>query len=259
MNNPAQIDFDALAKRMLTDYDAREPGTVFADGLRLSLSEAWRLQTAVAALREGRGETVVGYKIGCVCEQNQRQMGIPHPAWGRLWSTEQFTDQVTLQKSDYANLAIEGEFAVLLDRDIDPAHSTPDDIAASVAEVFPVIELHNLVMHGAEPRGHELIANNAIHAGVVRGKGHKPEPSSTTDLEILFDGKPVDAWQDVNWPGDILQAVGWLIHEPSQTGITLHRGETILTGALGPPIPVADIHHVEVTSSQFGRVEAFFE
>jgi 2-keto-4-pentenoate hydratase len=259
MNDTVQIDFDALAERMLADYDAREPGTVFAEGLRLSLPEAWRLQSAVAGLREGRGETVVGYKIGCVCEQNQRQMGIPHPAWGRLWSTEQFADQVKLKKSDYANLAIEGEFAVLLNRDIDPAHSTPDEFAASVAEVFPVIELHNLVMRGAEPRGHELIANNAIHAGVVRGEGCKPVPSITTDLNILFDGKPADAWQDVKWPGDILQAVGWLVHELSRAGITLHRGDMILTGALGPPLPVADIHHVEVTSSQFGKVEAFFD
>jgi len=266
MNNTEKIDFDALAERMLTDYDNADPGTVFGEGLRLSLPDAWQLQGAVATLREARGETITGYKIGCVAEENRRQMGVPHPVWGRLWNTEQFASGATLQKSDYANLAIEGEFAVVLNRDIDPARSTLDDIAESVAEVFPVIELHNLVMRGDDPKGHELIANNAIHAGVIRGEGCCPEASATTDLNILFDGKPVDAWQSVTWPGEILEATGWLVGELNQRGITLrqgditlHQGDTILTGALGPPILVADIHHVNVTSTQFGDVQAFFE
>ena len=89
---------NALARRMLADYDAVDPGTVFAEGLRLSIPDAWRLQTAVAALREQRGETAVGYKIGCVCAGNQKMMGLTHPVWGRLWSTEQHKDGVALKK-----------------------------------------------------------------------------------------------------------------------------------------------------------------
>lgn len=42
---------DTIAHRMLADYDAANPGTVFADGLRLSIPDAWRLQAAVAKLR----------------------------------------------------------------------------------------------------------------------------------------------------------------------------------------------------------------
>ena len=82
----------ALATQMLIDYDTHHPGTVFSDGLRLELDDAWRLQAAVVALREQRGETVVGYKIGCVAEGNQRAMGLSHPVYGRLWSTEQHSD-----------------------------------------------------------------------------------------------------------------------------------------------------------------------
>ena len=72
MSHLMQHDYASLAQRMLSDYDARTPGTLFADGLRLSLDEAWELQGAVAKLRQQRGEQVIGYKIGCVCEHNQK-------------------------------------------------------------------------------------------------------------------------------------------------------------------------------------------
>ena len=55
MNVPAHFDVDRLAARMLRDYDAHTPGTLFAEGLRLSLDEAQNLQDTVARLRTARG------------------------------------------------------------------------------------------------------------------------------------------------------------------------------------------------------------
>jgi 2-keto-4-pentenoate hydratase len=162
---------EAIAKRMLADYDEANPGTVFAEGLRLSISDAWRLQTAVTGLREQRGESVVGYKIGCVCPGNQEMMGLTHPVWARLWSSEQHKDGVHLQKSTFANLALEAEFAVTLGRAIDPDKTSPGELMDSIASVYPVIELHILMLRGDSPRGHELIASNGILAGVVSAEG----------------------------------------------------------------------------------------
>ena len=253
------FDMQGLAKRMLHDYDAKTPGTAFANGLRLSLEEAWQLQDAVADLREERGERVVGYKIGCVCQENQRANGLAHPVWGRLWSTEQFTDGAKLSRDSFANVAIEGEFAVILSRDIAPDNASQTTIVDSVESIFPVIELHNLMFHGADPKGHELIANNAIHAGVVRGDGGaKPAGAIGTELSVAFDGSIVDQWKQIRWPDDILQAVGWLCERLAVRGGHLQKGETILTGAFGPPIPLGETTHVTVASTQFGEVGATF-
>jgi 2-keto-4-pentenoate hydratase len=250
------FDFDLLAERMLRDYDNRTPGTLFADGLRLSLVEARRLQDEVAQIRQRRGEQVTGYKIGSVSPINQRRNGLPHPVWGRLWSTEQHTDGVRLEKADFANLAIEGEFAIMLGRDVNSGEASLQTIIESVERVFPVIELHNLVFRGADPKGSELIANNAIHSGVVRGDGCvRPSASVVTDLSVQFDGKIVEQWRDIKWPNDILAAVAWLTDNLAQSGLSLRRGQMILTGALGPPLSVADISEVKVSSSQFGTVE----
>ena len=105
---------------------------------------------------------------------------------------------------------------------------------------------------------HELIANNAIHAGMVRGETYKPGTPMITDLSIQFDGETVAEWTKINWPDDVLQAVGWLADQLAQSGLSLEKGQTILTGALGPPLPVGDANQVKVVSSRFGTVEASF-
>lgn len=249
----------AIARRMLADYDAHNPGTVFADGLRLSISDAWRLQSAVATLREKRSECVVGYKIGCVCPGNQKMMGLAHPVWGRLWSTEQNGDGVTLEKADFSNLALEAEFAITLGSTVDPDNASPDDLLSAIGAVYPVIELHNLTLRGAPPHGHELIANNGILAGVVSGEGvSDPTTPLTTDLALLFDGEVVDSWSSLRWPDDILSAIGWLAAKRAEAGECLKEGDVILTGAFGPPLPLDDKTRVDVTSSAFGSVSARF-
>lgn len=258
MQDTGPLDIKSLAARMLHDYDEHMPGTVFADGLRLTLEDAWDLQHAVARLRGERGERVVGYKIGCVCATNQRHFGMSHPVWGRLWSTEQHESGAQLSKAEFANVAIEAEFGVTLSRAIDSSDLSLAKIVAAVENVFAVIELHNPVFHGDDPKGHELIANNAIHAGMVRGETYKPGTPMITDLSIQFDGETVAEWTKINWPDDVLQAVGWLADQLAQSGLSLEKGQTILTGALGPPLPVGDANQVKVVSSRFGTVEASF-
>ena len=44
------------AARQLADYDARQPGTMFAEGVVLDVAEAYELQAAIAELRSRRGE-----------------------------------------------------------------------------------------------------------------------------------------------------------------------------------------------------------
>ena len=124
-----------LAGRMLADYDNATPGTVFAEGLRLTPAEAWRLQSAVADLRERRGERIVGYKIGCVCEGNQKMMGLTHPAWGRLWSTELHETGADLKKARYSNPSMEAEFAISLAAPVDPGRTKTQDLVDVIEDM----------------------------------------------------------------------------------------------------------------------------
>jgi len=251
-------DLQEIAARMLTDYDNAKPGSIFSEGFRLELTDAWRLQTAVTQLREARGEKIIGYKTGCHAPVNQETMGLSQPVWGRLWESELHGNGVALSKSDYANLSIEAEFGVMLSHDLAPGASL-EELAASVGAVYPLLELHNLVLRGDRPHGSELVANNCINCGVVRGQPVTDlDTLRQTDLKLIYDESIVDEWEALRWPDDIIPGLAWLNQSLADFGLHLKAGDLVLTGAWGPPIPVESCTRVDVTSSEFGSVFTTF-
>ena len=260
MTKLTENQLNQYAYQMLLDYDSKTPGTIFKDKIRISIEDAWRIQSAVTNLREQRGEEVIGYKIGCVSKETQLKMGFSKPAWGRLWKNELYSDGVTLEKSIYNNPAMEAEFGIVLNRDLTPELVNLDYILDSIETIHPIIEIHNLVFNGDPPFGAELLANNAIHAGVVIGKPTKANiKSEITDLKLIFDKEIIDTWSDKEWPHDMLSEVEWLVKEQDKIGNILKKGNLILTGAYGLPIPINDKKLIEVTSSLFGNVSAIFK
>ena len=258
MKQPGVIDIESLATRLLGDYDQNRPGAIFLDDLQLTLKDAWQLQHTVARMREERGEQVVGYKIGCVSSINQNHFGLSQPVWGRLWSTEQYGSEVRLSKSDFANVAVEAEFGILLGQTVDSKDTSLVSIFKAIEKVFIVIELHNTVFYGGYPKGYELIATNAIHAGVVRGQEFEPEKSVITNLILYLDNTVVDIWNEIRWPDDILASVSWLANQLAKEELSLEKGQTILTGAFGPPRTIGRSSRSRIVSSRFGTVEALF-
>jgi 2-keto-4-pentenoate hydratase len=164
---------DALAARQLADYDQRRPGTLFADGVELTIDQGYALQSAVTELRQKRGEKVVGYKVGCTSPTIRSQLGIDHCIMGSLFDSEQHPSGAILSGDSYSHLACEGELAIELSRQPSLTDFQSDGIPGCVSRVFPVIELHQYVTRAKSPNAAELIANNAIHAGVVAGSGIK--------------------------------------------------------------------------------------
>ena len=55
------------------------------------------------------------------------------------------------------NPAMEAEFGVILNRDINPEISSFDYILESIEGIYPLIEIHNLIFHGIKPYGAELL------------------------------------------------------------------------------------------------------
>ena len=255
-----QKDIDLFAQKILEDYDSKNPGIIFKRKIKISNTEALLIQSTVSKLRKKRGEEIIGYKIGCVLKETQKKMGFTHPAWGTLWKNELYTSGVSLSKKDYSNPAMEAEFGIILNRDLKPEPISFKYILESIESIHPLIEIHNLVFYGDAPHGAELLANNAIHAGVILGPETKlPKNNQTTDLKLIYDKETIDAWSNKKWPHDMLSEVAWLVKEQAKINNTLKKGDLILTGAYGFPVPINEKKIIEVTSSAFGEVKAIFD
>ena len=259
MRHLTEKDINLFAQKILEDYDTKNPGTIFKDKIKISNADALLLQSAVSKLREKRGEEIIGYKIGCVLKETQKKMGFMQPAWGSLWKNELHANGVSLSKKNFSNPAMEAEFGIILNRDIKPEFVTFGYILESIEAIFPLIEIHNLVFYGDFPHGAELLANNAIHAGVVLGPETKlPINNKTTDLKLIYDKKIIDTWSDKKWPDDMLSEVEWLVKKQAEENNILKKGNLILIGAYGFPVPIDDKKQIEVKSSAFGNVKATF-
>ena len=259
MNKLSVKELDIFANKILEDYDFKNPGVIFKEKKIITNEDALLIQSNVARLREKRGEKVIGYKIGCVSKDTQKKMGFTQPACGYLWKSELYASGVELNKKDYTNPAMEAEFGVILNRDIKPDLASFDYILKSIEGIYPLIEIHNLVFYGNEPYGAELLTNNAIHAGVILGSETKlPSDKTKTDLKLIYDKEVIDTWNNKIWPNNMLSEMEWLVKEQAKKNNYLKKGDLILTGAYGFPVPINDKKLVEVTSSAFGDVTATF-
>ena len=259
MSNLSSKELDLYSNKILEDYDAKNPSQLFKDKVVINNENALLIQSKVADLRLKRGEEIIGYKIGCVSKDTQKKMGFTHPASGFLWNSELHKTGVELNKKDYFNPAMEAEFGVILNRDINPDLVSFDYILESVQSIYPLIEIHNLVFNGDAPNGAELLANNAIHAGVILGPENKvPNSNEITDLKLIYDNEVVDKWIDKKWPFDMLGEIEWLVKDKAKTNNILKKNDLILTGAYGFPVPINEKKLIEVTSSAFGDVSSTF-
>ena len=251
---------DAMAVRQLVDYDQRRPGTIFADGVELSIDQGYALQSAVTELRQKRGEKVVGFKVGCTSPTIRSQLGVDHCITGSLFDTEQHPSGAILSGDSYSHLACEGELAIELSRQPSLKDFQSGGIPECVSRVFPVIELHQYVTRAKNPNAAELIANNAMHAGVVAGVGvMMPLQSGIPSLSVYSNDTLLETCSTENLISTIRSSLQWLIHHLNARDLELRAGQTILTGSVLGLFPIVEPSRFRVESEPFGAVEAFFQ
>lgn len=255
------MDIEQLAKRQLSDYDRHRPGGLFAGySIPMTVDDAYALQMAVARLRVRRGEPVAGYKVGCISPVMQAQLGLDRPVFGLVFETEIHSSGVVLNPDDFDGLAIEGEFAVRIARDIPDANwlrSHPDE---AISSGFAVIELHNYVFRNTPHNAQELIGNNAIHAGLVLPPSELPlsHPSALLDasIQVSRNGATLGAADGRALPEGPFGSVVRLAKHLAGFGRFLLCGQIVLTGSPLPLYRVTGGERIEVSCDTSGTVVA---
>ena len=249
------VDLQELARRMLADYDARTPGQFFGEPLDLTTTLAYALQAEIARLREQRGEKVIGYKVGCTSKPIQVQLGVKEPIFGRLFDTDCHPSGVHLASPRYANLAVEGEMAVRLFKDLPSEPLSAEECRDAIAELFPVIELHHYVLPAAWPPGQWLIASNGMHAGLVLGEIETRcygLPNVSHSLSIRINEVVVGAVEDAVSLTCPIEPLRWLAGQLARFGLQLCEGQMILTGSPMKLYPVAPGSRIVVEAPPLG-------
>ena len=76
MSNFSKKELDLFSIKVLDDYDAKNPSSIFKKKIKITNEDALIIQSNVANLRKNRGEEIIGYKIGCVSKDTQKKWGL---------------------------------------------------------------------------------------------------------------------------------------------------------------------------------------
>jgi 2-keto-4-pentenoate hydratase len=252
-------DLQHLALRQLADDDGRTPNRIFSEPLELTIAQAYELQQQIARLRERRGERIIGYKVGCTSKVIQEQLCIHEPIFGRIFDTHCHASGARLSGANYANLAIEGELAVRLARDLPEPPLADEECADAIEAVFPVIELHHYRLRSHRPCCQELIASNGMHAGLVwveEGGGGPCSPAKGCEITVRIETGSSGIVSQSTAISRPLGSLRWLACRLAEYGLRLARGQVVLTGSPMKLFPVTPGNRIVVETTCFGKSSA---
>jgi 2-keto-4-pentenoate hydratase len=221
---------------------------------------AYRVQTAVNARRAATtGVHPVGRKIGLTSPAVQRQLGVGQPDYGVLFSDMRYEPAGRADPATLLQPRIEAEVAFVLSRDVDEA-VTADSVAGHVELAFAALEIVDSRIAGWDISLADTIADNASSGGYVvaaSGVDLGGVDLAAVRMSMTENGSVVSAGAGSDCMGSPLEALAWLANTSRELGSPLRAGEVVLSGALGPMVPVrpgavyaatiSDVGHVEIT------------
>lgn len=228
----------------------------------LTIDEAYSAQDAAVDVRFQRGETLVGYKVGCTSDSIRRQLGLSEPYYAKM--TEPHVSVVDDRPIDwrrFVSLAIEPELVIRIGRDVDPKRLTDADLIACIDALSAGIELHHFKFWLGKPTAQELIVSNGLFAGLVIGqKWVSPQgvDFQTEVFRLANNGTVVATGVAKDIMGGPLASLRWLATKLAQRGESLGAGQLVIPGSPVALIPIAADAEVNVEITRVGTVSLRF-
>lgn len=244
------LDVRSAAVDVLRAGETAPPKLVVDRFIDTSLDCAYAVQQELTTLRLDRGETQIGYKIGCTSQSIQAQIGVHEPIFGRLFERDRRISPQSIHREDFDGLAVEGELAVELARDPRDLSTSQTDIEEAILHIFPVIELHHFGIPTDALKAPVLVANNAMHAGFVDNRTDQTiDTTSSPNLSIQFDGKKVVSLPFNDLERAIFDSLRWLRDEATSRDDTprLLSPVTVLCGSLAPLFEISEPTEITVS------------
>jgi 2-keto-4-pentenoate hydratase len=228
----------------------------------LDAADAYAIQRMNTERRLVEGRRVVGCKIGLTARAVQAQLGVDQPDFGVLFDDMSFGDAEPIPMQRLHQPKVEAEIAFVLGRDLAMANPGHADVIKAVDHVLPAIEIVGSRIAGWDIRFVDTVADNASSGAFVLGGS--PRLLREIDLRLCGmvmnrRGEPVSVGAGAACLGHPINAVVWLARTMAALGQPLRAGDLVLSGALGPMVPVAPGDVFETHIHGLGSVKAVFE
>ncbi|MGP4015030.1 2-keto-4-pentenoate hydratase [Saccharopolyspora sp. 5N708] len=226
------------------------------------LDQAYDAQSRFIAGRLRDGATVVGSKIGLTAPAVQRQFGVYQPDFGVLLDDMVYAHGEPVPLGRLLQPRVEGEIAFVLKDDVDRPRPTIADVLRATDFVLPAIEIVDSRIADWELTITDTVADNASSGVVVLGA----TPFSVTGRDLAavgmtleLDGDEVSFGAGHACLGSPAVAVAWLARELVGRGRPLRAGDVVMSGALGPMVPITGPGRFRLKLDGLGEVATILE
>lgn len=225
------------------------------------LDAAYAVQEANTNVWLEAGRRPAGRKIGLTSKVVQTQLGVDQPDFGMLWADMAVADGEEIAPGAVMQPKIEGEISFVLADDLAMEMPSVADVTSAIAYACASIEIVGSRIANWDISIVDTIADNASSGLFVLGNApHMLEDfdSRLCGMVVEHRGEPVSVGAGAACLGNPLNAVTWLAREMVTRGRPLRAGDIVMSGALGPMVPVTPGEVYEVRINGLGSVRAAF-
>ena len=227
----------------------------------LTIDDAYAIQLANVERVVNEGELISGKKIGLTSKGIQEQMGVGEPDYGHLFKSMDCSPEGKVPFDGFLLPKIEGELAFILKADLAGGKVTAGDVLAATDYIVAGFEIVDSRVENWNIKLIDTVADNASSGCYVLGKQRlSPEEIDLLNvgMKLYKNGRLISEGDSKAVLGNPAQAVAWLANRLWGYGVTLKKGEVILSGAFAaaPQAQKGDIFKAEFTG--FGNVTAEF-
>ncbi len=221
---------------------------------KLSLADAYGIQSASIARRLARGERRVGVKMGFTSRAKMVQMGLSDVIWGRLTDAMYFEEGTDVPRSRFVHPRVEPELAFLLKKPLG-GKVTGVEALAAVEAIAPALEIIDSRYKDFKFTLPEVIADNASSSGFVVGGWHAPDQDfSNLGLVMSIDGRAVQIGSTAALLGDPLRSLVAAARVAAAAGEPLQAGWIVLAGGATPAEWIHPGQHISLRMQGLGSV-----
>ncbi len=253
---------DAAAERLIDAARRKRPcrpvRELLPDG---GLDDGYEVQKIVHE-RSSAGRRRVGRKIGLTSPAVQQQMQVDSPDFGVLFADMAYGDSQPIPFGDLLQPRVEAEVAFVLGADLPDHDVTAAEMIRAIDFVLPAIEVVDSRIADWDIAIFDTVADNASSGLFVTGGSprslHDIDDLRASEMTLTVGGEVVSSGTGAACLGHPVNAVVWLANAVARRGDPLRAGELVLSGSLGPLVPVRSGLTYEAHISGLGSVRAAF-
>jgi len=251
-----------LSQELLTAEKNKTPVVPLTDRFPgITIADAYNIQLGIIDTKLGRGDVIVGKKIGLTARAMQEMFNVKEADYGHLLSSGVILEGQPVSMSKLIQPRLEAEICFLLKHDLTGPGVTTANVLATTEGVLPAFEIIDSRIKDWKIKIQDTIADNASNAAVVMGG----KLTRVKDLDLRLIGMVFEKNGDIAVTGagaavlgNPAQAVAWLANTLSEYGITLKAGEFIMAGALTAALPIKAGDNFTASFDRLGTVSLRF-